>query len=91
MHILGSTQKFSFPGQQDLKHSGTELPVLVMSLVTFCLKFNRTFKFGGTGIESMHMGPPGRSRLLLPCHPTVSQSAQVVSIPVSGSDFPSCP
>lgn len=49
--MSGNVLKFSFPGQQNLKHPGTEFPVLVVWLVTFWLKFNKTFQFGGTGTE----------------------------------------
>lgn len=46
MHTPGRALESIFPGQQDLKHPGTEFPVLFMSLVTFWLEFSKTFKFG---------------------------------------------
>ena len=51
MRASGSALKLSFPGQQDLKRRGTEFPVLVTSLVTFWLNFNKTFTSEGPGTE----------------------------------------
>lgn len=62
VHAPRSALKFSFPSQQDSNHSGPEFPVAVMSLVTFWLKFNKTFKFGGQGLRGMH-GVPTREEL----------------------------
>lgn len=47
MRTAGSAPKISSRWQQDIQG----LSLLVMSLVTFWLKFNETFKFGRTGAQ----------------------------------------